>query len=627
MNKPKIDCLKPAWSFDGIKVIFYAMCISVFANSIYTFHLLDMIEAGKGNLIGKLIEFLPSSAWTSLSVITVSAMLIAIYQSVRATVSRCFTQLWVALILLSVLTGIIEILMSDNGVYTTVDIVGIVCGCVLLLTGIILGRKISQSYTGKLGNMGKIFMFMPAAFLALLIIFMIFLPDTYGQPVEKTREFGNWVRIEQSYSPKDIAYTVIMVVCDALSVIIPVASGFILIEAGSKKDWNDMDDVGNEDPEHEIAANADSDKSEIRDSEVVVPMKENDISELSDSKADGKDEIKIPKVKPVVRKWIIVGGCLALLISCFFIFRGMGNQHPDYMEENSDKLNAGIRGEAICADGRTMTFKTDGTIPELSLDARWEIIDNVVVIFTGEGTAYWSIIDGYIYVGRYEDGQCWNEEWVGDGDSGGLDVVGYTPEPSKGEKLREFHWYVGENGDTGSSYNEAADATHTPVKPVGIGNGGSIPLEMKGHGPYTPDKMIDGNFSTTWAVNLDENGYTAGKYLYGPNIQLNARCVSSIKIVNGYAKSKKLWEKNCRAKWIMIYRPIAPDSGDPEDSQILYKGPLKDTMEPQILPVNPAYDQSEGTDWVTLAFSSSPDGYYWGSKAGDLCISEIEFME
>ena len=73
----------------------------------------------------------------------------------------------------------------------------------------------------------------------------------------------------------------------------------------------------------------------------------------------------------------------------------------------------------------------------------------------------------------------------------------------------------------------------------------------------------------------------------------------------------------------MIYRVFFPDAGYPEPENILYSGPLEDTMEVQRLTVNPEYDNSYPTEAVCVTFSSKNDKFYHGSKNDLLSISEI----
>lgn len=117
---------------------------------------------------------------------------------------------------------------------------------------------------------------------------------------------------------------------------------------------------------------------------------------------------------------------------------------PDMIEEieedslSSTEFKAGIVGEAVLADGRKLTFLSGGKIVDWEI-AVWEKVDKAIVIYTGEGTTFMSLIDGYSYWGDYRDGKCWNEEW--DDTTESLEDVGYVPTPDKGEKLISFRWY------------------------------------------------------------------------------------------------------------------------------------------------------------------------------------------
>lgn len=111
-------------------------------------------------------------------------------------------------------------------------------------------------------------------------------------------------------------------------------------------------------------------------------------------------------------------------------------------ENQSDYDN--LYAEFVTNDGRKYSLIKDGTVAELSGDASWWKKDGAIVVFTGEGTSHWTLLDGYLYEGYYEDGQCWQIEWVGgeEGSSeGGLDDVGYIPHPSRGEKLKSLKVY------------------------------------------------------------------------------------------------------------------------------------------------------------------------------------------
>lgn len=110
-------------------------------------------------------------------------------------------------------------------------------------------------------------------------------------------------------------------------------------------------------------------------------------------------------------------------------------QHTDYTENVELKDVAAI---AIYDNGKTLHFKTDKTIAEIP-GVSWDKVKNALVYYTGEGTSFISIIDGYEYEGEYrEDGKCWREEWNATDEC--LDDVGYTPTKDNGKKLKSFKW-------------------------------------------------------------------------------------------------------------------------------------------------------------------------------------------
>lgn len=142
---------------------------------------------------------------------------------------------------------------------------------------------------------------------------------------------------------------------------------------------------------------------------------------------------------------------------------------------------------------------------------------------------------------------------------------------------------------------------------------------------YTADNLIDGNLKTAWAVNLDSPIYDCDA-LFGPIFTVvNCHTVSKVEIVNGYGKDEASFFNNTRAAWITIYREDYMVEELPNESDIIYRGKLKDTVEPQSLIVSPNFDNSKPTSKIGLIFSTpNSDGYYFGQKWNDLCISEFK---
>ena len=141
---------------------------------------------------------------------------------------------------------------------------------------------------------------------------------------------------------------------------------------------------------------------------------------------------------------------------------------------------------------------------------------------------------------------------------------------------------------------------------------------------YTADNLIDGNLKTAWAVNLDSPIYDCDA-LFGPIFTVNCNTVSEVVIVNGYGKDEASFFNNTRAAWITIYRVDYMVEEFPNESDIIYRGKLNDTVEPQSLVVSSNFDNSKPTNKIGLIFSTkNSDGYYFGKKWNDLCVSEFK---
>lgn len=150
------------------------------------------------------------------------------------------------------------------------------------------------------------------------------------------------------------------------------------------------------------------------------------------------------------------------------------------------------------------------------------------------------------------------------------------------------------------------------------------PLPAQGSNTYYVKNMFDDNASTAWAISLD-NFYCECDHRWGPEFDVNAKKIDYIKIQNGYCKSETSYRDNARAKWITVFRVEDGDDGCyPEEYNIIYSGPLRDTMEFQTLRVSPEFDNSRPTKRVGIMFGCDNSDYYLGRKYRDLNISEIQ---
>lgn len=149
-----------------------------------------------------------------------------------------------------------------------------------------------------------------------------------------------------------------------------------------------------------------------------------------------------PDMKRIIIKWEDGDGEVPQLFNLMeSVLDTIKNSELSSAQQTDDTENDEIKDVAAIAvydNGKTLHFKSDKTIAEIP-GVSWDKVKNALVYYTGEGTSYISIIDGYEYEGEYrEDGKCWREEWNASDEC--LDDVGYTPTKDNGKKLTSFKW-------------------------------------------------------------------------------------------------------------------------------------------------------------------------------------------
>lgn len=600
-----------------MQIFIYVYLICALAASAYDVNFFDMVT-GKGAIM-KLAEVIPGEIWN----IAQAAMLISVFIMTRNRINKIsekFSGLW---ILLCVICGIELILnlLSQDGEESVLEIAAICSEIVLIIIMAVLGYKLSHAFSGRIRVLGNAFMFVPGICLILLFVVMACLPENFGELNTKTMELGNFIRVEESHSTETITWTVVMIVISALSTIIPFFCCVNVIDLPAEEMSAEEYSESLNTTQKQTA----SEKIELPDSQsnnLSVNLQDNEIEPLRKKRSF--------KCFVYVMSALLIGTGTA-----FLIWKIVKNTD----EPNDLNNDSNIVAEAIYEDGSKMVFTIDRHIKYINRvedlednyvnpESNWEIVDDVLVCFTGEGTSYFSIIDGYVYEGEYRsDGKCWVEEWIGDGETGGLDEVGYYPTPEKGTKLRNFKWLKSPESIIKVTDREAIEGSGNPYKlPVRAYNGLVKPLPSHNESTYEADRLVDCNPKTGWAISFNTSEL-AESPIWGPNIEfIGNPIIDYIILYNGYCKSEALYKCNYRPAWITIYRPLAPDSGEPELSNIVYDGPLEDTMEPQRLNVNPKYDFSRPTERVVIKLPCyTSENYYAGNLYDHLVISEIEF--
>lgn len=122
----------------------------------------------------------------------------------------------------------------------------------------------------------------------------------------------------------------------------------------------------------------------------------------------------------------------------------------------------------------------------------------------------------------------------------------------------------------------------------------------KGTTTYPPSNALDNNKNTVWTPNPSEAA---------PWLELNAssnQTVKGIEIINGYSKSKKLYEANCRAKEVVV-----------ECNGTRYSYTLEDKGAGKTQRL--ALPEAVKTDKIRITINS----VYKGNEYEDLCIAEV----
>ncbi len=122
--------------------------------------------------------------------------------------------------------------------------------------------------------------------------------------------------------------------------------------------------------------------------------------------------------------------------------------------------------------------------------------------------------------------------------------------------------------------------------------------------PVTAEMTVDGDLQTAWnTYEESRDAYIAFTMPYGEKCTL-----AGFRIVNGYAKSEKVYRQNSRAKALTLYC----------DGKRIYTFTLEDTLALQTFYL---LEPVVGSEFEFVA-----EDVYAGSKYDDLCITEIELL-
>lgn len=318
-RKTKIDYLVPTWDLSVIKALLYTMCISEIAVNAADFGLFEMIEFR--GAIGKILTGVPTFIWQVLSIICESMLLLCVYRSMAGRWKRHVGEWLIGVIVAVPVLGFCA--MSDNE--TLLIVLGIVGVAVFFVAGLMVSRE----YSGSLGTLGRLFMYLPVVTVAVVLITLMVLPDTYGEINEREYDFGIYSRVEYSYSTSTVVWTAILVLLASLSEIIPLWFCYALLDKGAKAvEAGEAEEDGYPDSNGDVAENDVQDtvrqeagNASVRDDLAYAPGVRD-----SGPASAGASWQKLSSRQILIAALAILA-VISVLLICFFTFRYCGSRH------------------------------------------------------------------------------------------------------------------------------------------------------------------------------------------------------------------------------------------------------------------------------------------------------------
>lgn len=113
-----------------------------------------------------------------------------------------------------------------------------------------------------------------------------------------------------------------------------------------------------------------------------------------------------PDMKRIIIKWDDEDEKIPQLFNLMeSVLDAIKNREPSSAQQTDDTGNDELKDVAAIAvydNGKTLHFRLNKTIAEIP-GVSWDKVKNALVYYTGEGTSFKSIIDGYEYEGEYRE--------------------------------------------------------------------------------------------------------------------------------------------------------------------------------------------------------------------------------
>lgn len=641
---------------NGVKYLLYALILCLAGCYAHEIHLPDMVE-GRG-FVSRILLGIPHQIWIA------GAALLEIYflwkVSKRTMPTKAVNSLWIALIALTAVDACLGFIGSDEGILSVLETIAGFATVVMMVT---VGVMIRKSTVRPVAILGNVMIWVPIVVLAISFVLWAMLPADFGEIEQKVTDFGQVIKIEESYSDSTIVYAVIFVIVSVLgdAIVYGIMASVISIPT---------DVAEQETVEEEIQAPQD------RDVTPETPILNEPTA--TESAAETEDDLE-PRKHPVGKiallclAALVVGVGVGAVVACLddlasapkiddasFLesLKGSGNWYMNidnnsynvYLTKtDSSHLQIGFTDECDYDTGEGTGELQNGVIKtvdrgSLPFDVTIRVITPYhITMEHGEQTDNLFAMDylekqaesvtpekfGDLEVQLFEiDGHKFAKTnqygmLVLD-DNNTASTIGYFPGSEEGQEatvrfesdcITVTYGYGNKieyrnNANSSDSFRIEATVASFPYLD-------EITLDPQNGNSYAASNLFDGNPSTPWVIGAKKfekfEKETEGHFPRMVGIKtIQQYPIEHLVITNGYAKNNESWRNNARAKNITIM-------GCTEDSKLadeLYSGTLSDTSEPQTVILR----KTGRYDYYNLII----EDYYPGKKWDDICISEIE---
>lgn len=642
---------------NGVKYLLYALILCLAGCYAHEMHLPDMVE-GRG-LVSRILLGIPHQIWIT------GAALLEIYflwkVSKRTMPTKAVNSLWIALIALTAVDAVLSFIGSDEGTLSVLELIVEIASVVAMIT---IGVMIRKSTVRPIAILGNVMICVPIVVLAISFVLWTMLPADFGEIQQKVTDFGQVIKIEESYSDSTIVYAVIFVIISVLgdAIIYGLIASVISMPT----------DVAEEETVEDIT---ETPKELDEPAETPITNEPTAIEETAEPEEDSELRKRpIGKIVLFCLAALVAGVEIGAVVACLddlasapkiddaaFIesLNGesgncfMNIDNPEYnvwlTKTDSSHLQIGFEdemgyavwdGTGVIKDG---VIKTEdrGTLP---FDVTIRVITPYHLTMEHGGQT------DHLYSTAYLEKQA---ESIPVEKFGDLEVQLFEADGHKFAKTNEYGMLILDDNLTastigyfpGSEEGQAATikfgpdcvtVTYGDGKKIEYRNDGNssdyisiestiatfpyldeITLDPQNGNSYEASNLFDGDPSTTWAIGAKKfekfEKETEGHFPRMVGIKtIQQYPIERLVITNGYAKNNESWHNNARAKNITIMG--CTEGSNSADN--LYSGTLSDTSEPQTVVLR----KTGRYDYYNLII----EDYYPGDKWDDVCISEIE---